>query len=278
MNRPIVSSAVLALASVALAACVTSTPARERGVVFYESGSYLAAADAFTEDIRLHPRDSAAWNDRAVARVRLGDLDGAVRDYNRAVELSPGDAELYFNRGNALVAQGQYREAIADYDRATSINPVYARAAFNRGTARALAGDADGARRDWQSAIALESDPYERAAMRRSAGLEPVLAANAAPAGVPTTAGTIAPAPVPGTRPGAQPAVPSGAGFSNVMQPAAAPLALDARALTSRAISRQIDGDHAGAIQDLTAAISAEPDPQRRAAIDRLRQLLDRAQ
>jgi tetratricopeptide (TPR) repeat protein len=276
MNRAALSSVTVALTSLVLAACTTSSPPRDRGVVLYQSGSYLAAADAFTDDIRLHPRDAAAWNNRAVTRVRLGDVDGAIRDYNRAIDLAPGDAELYFNRANALVAAGQYQEAIGDYDRAVSIRPAYARAVFNRGTARVLAGgQADAARKDWQAAIAVESDPYERAAMRRSAGLEPVLAAAASPAGMPTTAGTIAPAPAPGTRPGALPTPP--ATFPNVTQPSAAPLALDARALTNRAVSRQLDGDHAGAMQDLGAAMAAEPDPQRREAIGRLMQALDRA-
>src|SRR5688572_21609659 len=108
MKRTFVSTAALALTSLALTACVTSAPRGEQGRVFYDSGNYLAAADAFSEDIRLHPRSAAAWNNRAVARVRLGDLNGAIRDYNRAVELAPTDAELYFNRGNALVAAGQY--------------------------------------------------------------------------------------------------------------------------------------------------------------------------
>lgn len=282
MKRAFVSTVALSLTSLVLAACVTSSPRGEQGRVFYDSGNYLAAADAFTDDIRLHPRSAAAWNNRAVARVRLGDLNGAVRDYNRAIELSPSDPELYLNRGNALVAAGQYAEAIQDFDRAVTLAPTYARAVFNRGTAYALAGQPEAARRDWQAAVQLEGDPYAKSAMRRSAGLDSVtgtVVATAAPGGQPTTASTIAPAPAVGVRPGSPPlpATPSGVPFPNIpaSQPAASPLAIDARALTGRAISRELDGDHAGAMQDLNTALALEPDTARREAIARLIRLLE---
>jgi regulator of sirC expression with transglutaminase-like and TPR domain len=281
MKRTFVSTAALALTGLGLAGCLIAPPAAEQGRIFYDSGNYLSAADAYTEDIRLHPRSAAAWNNRAVARVRLGDLNGAIRDYNRAVELAPDDAEISFNRGNALVAAGQYREAILDYDRAITLMPTYARAIFNRGTAYSLAGQPDAARRDWLAAIALEPDPYSKSAMRRSAGLDTAatVVASAAPAGQPTTATTIAPAPPVGVRPGMPPlpAAPATAAFPNVAasQPAASPIEIDARALTSRAISRELDGDHAGALQDLNAALALEPDAARREAIARLIRLLE---
>jgi tetratricopeptide (TPR) repeat protein len=248
MKRTFVSTAALALTSLALAACVTVTTRGEQGLAFYESGNYLAAADAFSDDIRLHPRSAAAWNNRAVARVRLGDLNGAIRDYNRAIELSPTDAELYFNRGNALVAAAQYLEAIHDFDRAITLVPSYARAVFNRGTAYALAGQPDAARRDWLAAVQLEGDPYVKSAMRRSAGLDGA------------TGTVVAAAPV---------------GQPTMASPAASPMAIDARALTGRAISRELDGDHAGAMQDLNAAHALEPDTGRREAIARLMRLLE---
>ena len=282
MNRTVLSTAAVALAGVALAACTASRPS-DRGQAFYNAGNYLFAADAFSDEIRRNPRSASAWNDRAVTRVRLGDLNGAILDYNRAIQLAPTDAEIYFNRGNALVAAGQYQDAIMDLDRAVQINPTYARALFNRGTAYALAGQHDAARRDWQAAVALESDPYAKSAMRRSAGLEPaapVVAAAAPVVGQPTTAATIAPPPAPGTAPGALPLpkTPPGAGVvvqAPPTQPAASPMALDARALTNRAVSRELDGDHAGAMQDLNTAMALEPDTARREAIRRLIRLLD---
>ncbi len=54
----------------------------------------------------------------------------------------------------------------------------------------------------------------------------------------------------------------------------AAPFELDPRALATRGLDREIDGDHAGAIADLRAALETEPDPARRAGIETLLQLL----
>jgi tetratricopeptide (TPR) repeat protein len=257
MNRRFVPTGVLALTGLAFSACVATAPRSDQGRIFYESGDYLAATDAFSEAIKLNPRSASAWNNRAVARVHMGDLAGAVRDYNRAIELAPGDAEIYFNRGNALVAAGQYPAAIADFDRAVQLAPSYARAVWNRGTAYALAQRPDAAQQDWRAAIQLEGDPYVKAAMRRSASLDTAATQD----GKPTTAATIAP-PV---------------AFPNVAasQPAASPMAIDARALTSRAISRELDGDRAGALADLNAAVALEPDTARREAIQRLIRLLD---
>jgi len=58
-------------------------------------------------------------------------------------------------------------------------------------------------------------------------------------------------------------------------QPAASVQALDARALASRAITRELDGDHTGAMQDLQTAMQLEPDASRRASIANLIRLLD---
>jgi tetratricopeptide (TPR) repeat protein len=279
MKRSFVPTTALLLAVLAMAACTASVSRGENGRAFYESGNYLAAIDAFSDDIELHPRSAAAWNNRAVARVRLGDLDGALADYNRAITLSPGDSELYFNRGNALVAAGQYQAAIADFDRAVKLTPAYARAVFNRGTAYALARQPDAAQRDWLAAVQLEGDPYVKSAMRRAAGLDAgatVVAATPAPTGQPTTAATIAPAPPLGTQPGAVPVTPRSAPFPNMTsEPAASPQAIDARALASRAISREVDGDHAGALRDLQTAATLEPNTARREAIERLIRLLE---
>jgi tetratricopeptide (TPR) repeat protein len=276
MKPTFLPTAVLAVAGLALVACSTaSVPLGEQARALYDSGNYLAASDTWSDDIKLHPLSAAAWNNRAVARVRLGDLDGALRDYNRAIELSPGDAELYFNRGNALIAAGQYPAASADFDQAVQLAPTYARAVFNRGTAKALAHQPDAARRDWQAAVQLEGDPYVQAAMRRSAGLDatamvaPTVVSAPAPVAQPTTASTIAPPAPLGTQPGAVPVTPPAA------PPAASPGAIDARALTGRAITRELDGDHAGALADLQAAVALEPDTARREAIARLIRLLE---
>lgn len=253
---------------VATTGCTTTSPALDRGITQFREGNYLFAADEFSEAIRRDPRSVDAYVNRGVTRVRLGEPRRALEDYDRALQLDNRDPEIYFNRGTALVATGQYDLAAQDFTRATELAPTFARAWFNRGTALALAGQPEAARRDWVHAVGIEADPWARSAMRRSAGLEP----GRSVVGAPTTEATVAPPPVPGTADAAVPLRP----FSPLaVNPSASPQSLDARALATRALSREVDGDHAGAVQDLNAALAVETDPARRASLENLLRRLD---
>ena len=58
--------------------------------------------------------------------------------------------------------------------------------------------------------------------------------------------------------------------------PAAAPAqARTAQDLASRGLSKELAGDHAGALADLEAALAAETDPERRRGIESLLRLLE---
>ena len=279
MMRKSLTITALGVVAALAAGCAMASGPFERGVAQYNDGRYFFAADEFSEAIREHPTSAAHLN-RGVARVRLGELNAAIDDYNRAIQLRPSDPAIYFNRGNALVAGGQYGAAIEDFTRAVELSPVFAKAWFNRGTARAMAGQEEAARRDWLHAIETETDPWARGAMRRSAGLEslPAIAGVGTPAGQPTTVGTVAPPPPPGMAtagvalppPATQVATPPA---SEAASPA--PPALDARALAVRAIGRDLDGDRIGAVQDMRAAVSAEQNPARRATLESLLRLLE---
>jgi hypothetical protein len=52
---------------------------------------------------------------------------------------------------------------------------------------------------------------------------------------------------------------------------------LDAKALAARGLEKELQGDHAGAVADLRAALASETDSQRRQGIRNLLQLLDSA-
>jgi tetratricopeptide (TPR) repeat protein len=284
-------SASLGLIPVAgmLVGCIASRP-MELGNALYHDNQYASAADSFSDELVRDPLSVDAWNNRGAARLRLGDVNRAIADFNRALELSPRDADIYYNRGNALVAAGQYQDAIVDYTRATQLNPSFAQAVFNRGSAYAMLGQRDPAQADWARAVALESDPGTKSAMQRSAGLgappaivsvvtQDVQPKYVDPAPAPgTAAGTvpipITPAPIPATPPVPPAASPQVIVVPSI-EPSASPQALDARALASRAVTRELDGDHAGAMQDLRAALALEPDAARRVSIVRLMRLLE---
>ena len=260
-------------------ALVSPTPLAD-GLALHQEGRYVAAHDAFDEAVRQHPRWADAYANRGVTKVRLGNVNGAILDLNTAISLAPQDPVLFYNRGNALVAAGHPELAVGDFSRAVEIQPLYARAWFNRGSAHALAGRAEAAVADWRHAIEIEPDPWTRYAMQRSARLDAAaVGAPTDPQGRPTTLGTVAPPPPPTTAPGAVPLPPAGqvtpGTEPRASDPAASPAAIDARALATRAISRELDGDRAGAIADLQASLDLEPDPGRRAAMTSLLRYLE---
>ena len=241
--------------AILLAACVSpGYQAFEDGTRLYRDGYVLSSRHAFESVIRHEPRMPEAWNNRGVARARLGDLEGAVLDYTQAIQLAPDDPELYFNRANAYAAAGKLIAAVGDFSTAARLKPDYAQAFFNRGSVRAAAGDVTGALADWQFATEVERDPWMKAAMRRGSGVDSVYAS-------------------PGSR--------SSGGVVAVMPPAPpspealTPQAIDVRSLVARAMTREVDGDRQGAMADLRAAAAAETDPDRRTRIDRLLRALD---
>jgi Flp pilus assembly protein TadD len=64
----------------------------------------------------------SAYNNRAVVRMREGDLEGAGEDLSRAMTLAPENWSLYLNRGNLMLALDEPQSAIADYDTARNLS------------------------------------------------------------------------------------------------------------------------------------------------------------
>ena len=100
---------------------------------------------------------AADYNNRGIAKVKKGDIDGAIADYSRALKLDPKFADAYTNRGIAKVRKDDFDGAIADYSRALKLDPKFAAAYRRRGIAEQDKSDFDGAIADYDRA--LEFDP-----------------------------------------------------------------------------------------------------------------------
>jgi hypothetical protein len=73
------------------------------------SGSYTEAIDAFSQAIRLNPRDAEAYLYRGRAyqcRNQPGDLDAAIGDFSQAIRFNPDDSEAYYSRAIAYRDRG----------------------------------------------------------------------------------------------------------------------------------------------------------------------------
>jgi lipoprotein NlpI len=100
---------------------------------------------------------------RGRAKSELGDLEGAVADFDVALTHNPASALSLNERGRARHKQGNNARAIADYDAALRLNPNYGAAYRNRGTARIHQGRMKDAIVDLDAAIAsVNHDPASR--------------------------------------------------------------------------------------------------------------------
>jgi tetratricopeptide (TPR) repeat protein len=126
-------------------------------------GGDVGEIESLTREIEAWPEHLIGFNNRGVARHRLGDYRGAIEDFTRAAELAPDFAPAFNNRGLARVKAGDFAEAVADFSRALELDPGEAVVHYNRGIAHAHQGDFAEAIEDFQKAAALDPDFEVRA-------------------------------------------------------------------------------------------------------------------
>jgi len=128
----------------------------------------------------LDPSDADAYAERGSAKLRLGQYQGAVRDFNEALQRKPGNAMAHCSRAYAkwLASSqgGEARGAAEDYARAqqtpqkATLQPVQKPAAYVyylRGEQYQYAREYDLALSDYNKAILLNSE-YPRAFQRKA--------------------------------------------------------------------------------------------------------------
>jgi tetratricopeptide (TPR) repeat protein len=88
-----------------------------------DKGSFPEALQSHNRAVELAPtRPDLLW-ERAITRLRAGDLDGAIKDCESAVEKNPGLADAYNTMGIACRTQQAYAKALPHHDRAIELNP-----------------------------------------------------------------------------------------------------------------------------------------------------------
>jgi tetratricopeptide (TPR) repeat protein len=134
----------------------------------FENRDYHRARADFDRVLMLWPDLPAAWINRALARLELGDATGAIDDLSRALELPGTPTRAYFIRARANERLGD-REA-AGRDRAEGLRrqPADELSWIARGLAR-LPGDPNGAMNDFEAALRL--NPRSQPALQNKASV-----------------------------------------------------------------------------------------------------------
>ncbi len=98
-------------------------PTKTARDAYDDQGDRVCALEDYASALRLNPRDTYAYCNRAITLTRLHRYAEALSDVNRALALDPNYADAYRERGIDRYEQGDYSAALADLNHAISLAP-----------------------------------------------------------------------------------------------------------------------------------------------------------
>ena len=153
MARRSYMAPLLGLTAILLAAAARPEPAAERGDLLYRQLDFDGAISAYTDAIRMNPKDRELYRRRGHAYRCKWDFVHAIADLTEPIRLNPLDGEAYFNRAFPLLRRRRFRN---DHQRLHGGNSTEARTArfsFSAGRGRDYIGEHDKAIADYADAI-----------------------------------------------------------------------------------------------------------------------------
>jgi tetratricopeptide (TPR) repeat protein len=96
---------------------------RESGHAKYVKGDLKGAIADYDQAIKLEPKFSKAYVDRAEAKYDQGNFDGAIDDCNSAIAVYPKLIPAYIIRGASTDKKGDKKKALDDYEHVLLIDP-----------------------------------------------------------------------------------------------------------------------------------------------------------
>ncbi len=146
-----------------------------RGIAKYNLGDIRGALTDFDSSVRLNPIFTNGYHFRAISESRVGQYDKALEDLEKAIELRPGNIGIYYSRGVTNFLAQKFDEALRDFDFYISREKSDASAYLNRGATKLFLKDTLNAINDYNKAIKLNpKDPegYIRRGRIHAARLE----------------------------------------------------------------------------------------------------------
>jgi tetratricopeptide (TPR) repeat protein len=71
----------------------------------------------------VDPKTSDAFCNRGMSRAQVGDIKGALKDFDEAIRLGPKNGRAYYGRAQVYVDQEKHAQAVADYNLAVKYEP-----------------------------------------------------------------------------------------------------------------------------------------------------------
>jgi predicted O-linked N-acetylglucosamine transferase (SPINDLY family) len=126
-----------------------------RGIALAGFNRLDDALESYDSALAANPRMAEALDNRGNVLRQRGRLNEALESYDRALALAPRDFRMLYNRGVALADLGRDSDALASYDQALAFQPQFADALFNRGQSLLRLKQFDQAQESFDQALAI---------------------------------------------------------------------------------------------------------------------------
>lgn len=126
-----------------------------RAFVRYKLDDYFGAMADYDYAIQLDPLNSAALFNRGVLRAEVLDNDRAIRDFSEFLRLVPDDPRALYNRAILYHATNQWKKSLADINKVIEADPTLPSALFLRCDLYRQMGNMHASARDFDKAVAL---------------------------------------------------------------------------------------------------------------------------
>ncbi len=132
----------------------------DRGNTKKNLKEYDAAIIDYNEAIRLKPNFSNAHFERGKAFQALNKYNDAINDFTKVIELNSFDYEAFSLRAECYIGVRNWGKALDDFNKAITLdrNPKNGSNYHNRGLCKYNLNDFDGAFKDYDNAIKIESN------------------------------------------------------------------------------------------------------------------------
>lgn len=130
-----------------------------RNALYYED--YVLSIQYFNQVIKIKPYLYEPYMYRAIAKIQLGDHDGAIKDASIAIQKNPFTPLSFYARGFANMRVQKFDSAEADFSKALEFSPDSYPLLMNRSNAREMAGNFEGALRDVETNLRLSPKSYQ---------------------------------------------------------------------------------------------------------------------
>jgi tetratricopeptide (TPR) repeat protein len=102
---------------------------------------------------------AATYINRGILRSRVGDMDGALRDYDWGLRMDGVHGEGYVDRGATYIALQRYQDALNDINKGIELGAKKPHIAYyDRAIAHEALGNIRAAYQDYKKAVEIEPD------------------------------------------------------------------------------------------------------------------------